>query len=191
MSENAPRDDPKILIHATSSCAYPGADATGQARLSYSANTHIINVPSPAVFPDEFHYRCFEKVIGGIIVMSCGEECPYPGVLEQLAARLDRDQPKHRCPSGPRSIPAMAVARDHPTGQSLSLDITHPARGLRQRVAALSDSPRSQKEGEAPTGWGCLASLRGRTRFRPVPAIAAMLRSRLPPNRAECDPGPP
>jgi coenzyme F420-reducing hydrogenase delta subunit len=81
---------PKILILATTSCAYPGADATGQAHLSYPTNTYIVNVPSPAVFPEQFYFDCFERGIGGIIVMSCGVECPYEGAYEQLAARLDR-----------------------------------------------------------------------------------------------------
>jgi len=79
-----------ILVLATSACAYPGADATGQAHLHYSARAHVVKVPSPVIFPDSFYYRCFERGIGGIIVMSCGEECPYHGAFPQLAARLDR-----------------------------------------------------------------------------------------------------
>jgi F420-non-reducing hydrogenase iron-sulfur subunit len=90
MREDLATNAPRILILATSSCGYPGADATGQAHLSYPANTYIINVPSPAVFPEQFYYDCFEKGIGGIIVMSCGVECPYEGAYERLAARLDR-----------------------------------------------------------------------------------------------------
>ncbi|MEN8149585.1 MAG: hydrogenase iron-sulfur subunit [Planctomycetota bacterium] len=85
----APMTD-KILILATASCAYPGADAVGQAHLSYSANAHVVRVPSPAVFPESFYYDCFEKGVGGIIVMSCGAECPYEGAYDKLAARLDR-----------------------------------------------------------------------------------------------------
>jgi F420-non-reducing hydrogenase iron-sulfur subunit len=90
MSETALQAPPKILILATSTCAYPGADATGQSHLSYPPNTYIIDVPSPAVFPEDFYYRCFDRGIGGIIVMSCGVECPYEGAYEKLAARLDR-----------------------------------------------------------------------------------------------------
>jgi len=81
---------PKILILATTSCAYPGADATGQAHLSYPTNTYVMNVPSPAIFPEQFYFDCYDRGIGGIIVMSCGVECPYDGAYEQLAARLDR-----------------------------------------------------------------------------------------------------
>jgi F420-non-reducing hydrogenase iron-sulfur subunit len=90
MGEKTSQNPPKILILATSTCAYPGADATGQAHLGYPSNTYIIDVPSPAVFPEEFYYRCFERGIGGIIVMSCGVECPYEGAYEKLAARIDR-----------------------------------------------------------------------------------------------------
>jgi F420-non-reducing hydrogenase iron-sulfur subunit len=83
-------DEPKILILATMTCAYPAADATGQAHLHYPANTFILRVPSPVLFPDQFYYDCFEKGMGGILVMSCGHECPYVGAFEKLAARIDR-----------------------------------------------------------------------------------------------------
>jgi F420-non-reducing hydrogenase iron-sulfur subunit len=83
-------DQPKILILATATCAYPAADATGQAHLHYPANTYILRVPSPVLFPEEFYYRCFERGVGGILVMSCGHECPYAGAFEKLLARLDR-----------------------------------------------------------------------------------------------------
>jgi len=90
MTESASKAPPKILILATSTCAYPGADATGQAHLDYPPNTYIMDVPSPAVFPEDFYYRCCERGIDGIIVMSCGVECPYEGAYEKLAARIDK-----------------------------------------------------------------------------------------------------
>lgn len=80
----------KILILATEACAYPGANAVGQAHSSYPANTYILRVKSPVMFPEDFYMRCFEKGIDGIIIMSCGEECPYPGAYEALARRIDR-----------------------------------------------------------------------------------------------------
>jgi F420-non-reducing hydrogenase iron-sulfur subunit len=83
-------DQPKILILATATCAYPAADATGQAHLHYPANTYILRVPSPVLFPDEFYYRCFDQGVGGILIMSCGHECPYIGAFEKLLARVDR-----------------------------------------------------------------------------------------------------
>ncbi len=80
----------KILILATEACAYPGANAVGQAHSSYPANTYILKVRAPVMFPEEFYLRCFEKGIDGIIIMSCGEECPYPGAYHGLAKKIDR-----------------------------------------------------------------------------------------------------
>ena len=83
-------DSEKILILATENCAYPGANAVGQAHSSYPANTYIFRVRSPVMFPERFYMDCFEKGIGGIIIMSCGEECPYHGAYNALAKRIDR-----------------------------------------------------------------------------------------------------
>ena len=91
MSEHPESPGPgKILILATATCAYPAADAAGQAHLHYPANTYVLRVPSPVLFPDEFYYRCFEKGIAGILVLSCGPECPYIGAFDKLLARIDR-----------------------------------------------------------------------------------------------------
>ena len=79
----------KILILATESCAYPGANSVGQAHQSYSDHTYIFRTPTPALFPERFYMDCFEKGIGGIIIMSCGAECPYEGAYEVLAKRID------------------------------------------------------------------------------------------------------
>jgi F420-non-reducing hydrogenase iron-sulfur subunit len=80
----------KILILATESCAYPGADSVGQTHASYPANTYILRVKAPVLFPEQFYLDCFRKGISGIIIMSCGEECPYEGAYKALAKRLDR-----------------------------------------------------------------------------------------------------
>jgi coenzyme F420-reducing hydrogenase delta subunit len=80
----------KVLILATESCAYPGANSVGQAHSTYPATTYILRVRSPALFPEKFYLDCFRKGIGGIIIMSCGEECPYEGAYHALAKRLDR-----------------------------------------------------------------------------------------------------
>jgi coenzyme F420-reducing hydrogenase delta subunit len=85
-----PTRRPKILLLATAACAYPGADYVGQTHSEYPANTYIIRVPAPAVFPPEFYLRCFEKGIDGIIAMSCGQECPYPGAYDRFAERISR-----------------------------------------------------------------------------------------------------
>ena len=80
----------KILILATESCAYPGADSVGQAHSGYPANTYILRVRAPVLFPEQFYLDCFKKGISGIIIMSCGEECPYEGGYKALARRIDR-----------------------------------------------------------------------------------------------------
>jgi F420-non-reducing hydrogenase iron-sulfur subunit len=80
----------KILILATESCAYPGADAVGQGHQSYPANAYVLRVKAPVLFPEKFYLDCFDKGIAGIIVMSCGVECPYEGAYKALAKRIDR-----------------------------------------------------------------------------------------------------
>jgi len=90
MPEAQQPEKPRILIFATQACAYPGADYVGQIHAEYPANTYIIRVPAPVIFPEEFYLRCFEKGIDGIIIMSCGHECPYEGAYDRLAQRLAR-----------------------------------------------------------------------------------------------------
>ncbi len=80
----------KILVLATEDCAYPGANAVGQAHMNYPANTYVLRVRAPVMFPERFYLDCFDKGIGGIIIMSCGVECPYEGAYEALARRIDR-----------------------------------------------------------------------------------------------------
>ena len=81
---------PKILLLATESCAYPGADNVGQNHAEYPTNAYVVRIRDPVVFPEQFYMRCFDKGIGAIIVMSCGHECPYHGAYERLAARISR-----------------------------------------------------------------------------------------------------
>lgn len=89
MATQANNNKGKILILATETCAYPGADSVGQAHSSYPANTYIMRVRAPVLFPEKFYLDCFKKGIGGIIIMSCGEECPYEGAYKALAKRID------------------------------------------------------------------------------------------------------
>jgi coenzyme F420-reducing hydrogenase delta subunit len=84
------KNERKILILATETCAYPGANSVGQAHSSYPTNTYILRVRSPVLFPEHFYLDCFKKGISGIIIMSCGEECPYEGAYHALAKRIDR-----------------------------------------------------------------------------------------------------
>jgi len=76
---------PKILILATMSGGYAGADAVGQMHLDYPSNTYIFPVRTPAMFPKEFYLKAFERGIDGIIVMYSGTDCPYKGAPERTA----------------------------------------------------------------------------------------------------------
>lgn len=84
------QEQAKILILATEACAYPAGDAVGQAHATYPANTYILKVRAPVMFPEKFYIDCFRKGIWGIIIMSCGVECPFEGAYEVLAKRIDR-----------------------------------------------------------------------------------------------------
>ena len=90
MNEPPASTRPPVLVLVATSCADVAADAVGQARLHYAANTYLLRVPAPVLFPDQFYYDCFEKGFAGIIVMSCGHECPYPGAFERMTQRADR-----------------------------------------------------------------------------------------------------
>ena len=79
---------PKILVLATEACAYPGADYVGQIHSEYPANAYIVRVRAPVIFPEAFYWRAFAKGIDGILVMACGQECPYEGAYDRLAKRV-------------------------------------------------------------------------------------------------------
>ena len=81
---------PKILVITTMACSYPGVDNAGQQHLEYPPNSFVIEVPSPVLLPEEFYIRSFRKGIDGILVFSCGEECPYAGAFETLSLRINR-----------------------------------------------------------------------------------------------------
>ena len=51
MDSNKKAELPKILILATLAGGYSGADATGQAHATYPANTYILPVMCPVMFP--------------------------------------------------------------------------------------------------------------------------------------------
>ena len=83
-------EKPKVLILATEDCAYPGANSVGQAHQAYADNTYVLRTREPAMFPEKFYMDCFDKGIAGIIIMSCGVECPYEGAYPALSKRIDR-----------------------------------------------------------------------------------------------------
>ncbi|MGD2162226.1 MAG: hydrogenase iron-sulfur subunit [Anaerolineales bacterium] len=80
---------PNILILASLSGGYAGADSVGQAHRDYPANTYILPVRSPAMFPPKFYIEAFEKGIDAILVMYSGTDCPYEGAAERTALLLN------------------------------------------------------------------------------------------------------
>jgi F420-non-reducing hydrogenase iron-sulfur subunit len=90
MTSNAKEKQPKILILGTLSGGFAGANTTGQAHLEYPANTYILPVMSPVLFPAEFFVRAFEHGIDGIIVMYSGTDSPYKVEAEGTAALINR-----------------------------------------------------------------------------------------------------
>jgi coenzyme F420-reducing hydrogenase delta subunit len=90
MASNEKAKQPKILILATLSGGYAGADSTGQAHIDYPANTFILPVMSPVMFPPDFFLRAFERGIDGIIVMYSGTDSPYKVEADGTAALINR-----------------------------------------------------------------------------------------------------
>ena len=84
---------PKILIFATLSGGYAGADSVGQLHADYPSNTYILPVLSPSMFPPEFYLRSFKKGIDGIIVMYSGTDSPYKGAPERTAQLINQVYP--------------------------------------------------------------------------------------------------
>jgi F420-non-reducing hydrogenase iron-sulfur subunit len=77
--------DARILVLATLSGGYRGADAAGQSHLDYAPNTYILPVRSAAIFPPQFYLKAFARGIDAIIVMYSGTDSPYKGESERTA----------------------------------------------------------------------------------------------------------
>ena len=81
---------PKILILATLSGGYAGADAVGQLRADYPVNTYVLPIVSGAMFPEDFYLRAFERGIDAILIMFSGADCPFKGAPEHTAEIINR-----------------------------------------------------------------------------------------------------
>jgi F420-non-reducing hydrogenase iron-sulfur subunit len=90
MENDAQTRVPKILILATLSGGYRGADATGQSHLEYPPDTYIFPIRSSAIFPESFYLHAFERGIDGIIVMYSGTDSPYKGESERTAEIINQ-----------------------------------------------------------------------------------------------------
>jgi F420-non-reducing hydrogenase iron-sulfur subunit len=93
MTEVTKARPPKILILATLSGGYAGADSVGQLHTDYAANTYVLPVRSPAMFPEAFYLRTFERGIDAILVMYSGTDSPYKGDADRTAALINRVYP--------------------------------------------------------------------------------------------------
>ncbi|HEY62487.1 MAG TPA: hydrogenase iron-sulfur subunit [Anaerolineae bacterium] len=80
----------KILILATLSGGYLGADSAGQGNKEYAPNVYIFSVMTAAIFPPEFYIRALEKSVDAIIVMYSGSDCPYKGAAEHTAKMISQ-----------------------------------------------------------------------------------------------------
>ena len=86
-------DKPKILILATLSGGYAGADSVGQLHADYPPNTYILPVICPSMFNEDFYLRIFKRGIDGVIVMYSGTDSPYKGGPERAAALINKAYP--------------------------------------------------------------------------------------------------
>ena len=84
---------PKILILATLSGGYAGADAVGQLHVDYPTNTYVLPVICPSMFSPDFYLRAFKRGIDGIIVMYSGTDSPYKGGPERAAQIVNQTYP--------------------------------------------------------------------------------------------------
>jgi len=89
MSMNDSRKAHKILILATLSGGYRGADAAGQSHLDYPPNCYILPVRTAAMFPPKFYLDAFSRGIDAIIVMYSGTDSPYRGESERTAEMIN------------------------------------------------------------------------------------------------------
>jgi F420-non-reducing hydrogenase iron-sulfur subunit len=81
---------PKILILATLSGGYRGADGVGQLHIDYAPNTYILPVVCPSMFREEFYLQAFERGADAIIVMFSGSDCPYKDGASKTAEIINR-----------------------------------------------------------------------------------------------------
>lgn len=84
---------PKILILATLSGGYAGADSVGQLHTDYASNVYVLPVVCPSMFSQDFYLRAFERGVDAIIVMFSGTDCPYKGGAERTAEIINLTYP--------------------------------------------------------------------------------------------------
>ena len=93
MSAPGLQSKPKILILATLSGGYAGADAVGQLHTHYPVNTYILPVRDPCMFPEAFYLRTFEQGIDAMLVMFSGTDNPFRGGSDRVAKIINNVYP--------------------------------------------------------------------------------------------------
>lgn len=93
MAGAPPSEDTRILILASLSGGYAGANAVGQLHASYAPNTYILPMVSPSIFPEAFYLRTFERGIDAILVMYSGTDSPFKGDSDYTARLINRVYP--------------------------------------------------------------------------------------------------
>ena len=93
MAASVKSKKPKILVLATISGGYAGADAVGQLHADYPANTYILPILCPSMLPPEFYIQAYEKGMDGILVMYSGTDSPYKGGPERTAQLINATYP--------------------------------------------------------------------------------------------------
>lgn len=83
----------KILILASLSGGYAGADSVGQLHAEYAPNTYVFPCLSPCMFPEDFYLHAFERGIDAILVMYSGTDCPFKCAPERTAENINRTYP--------------------------------------------------------------------------------------------------
>jgi len=84
---------PRILILATISGGYAGADAVGQLHTNYPTNTYVLPVRDPCMFPERFYIDAFKRGIDAILIMFSGTDNPYQGGSEHVSGLINKTYP--------------------------------------------------------------------------------------------------
>jgi F420-non-reducing hydrogenase iron-sulfur subunit len=80
----------KILVLATLSGGYRGADSAGQSHLDYAPNVYILPVRTSAIFPPEFYLDSLQRGFDAVIVMYSGTDSPYKGESERTGEIINK-----------------------------------------------------------------------------------------------------
>ncbi len=93
MAVDKKKEKPQILILATLSGGYAGADSVGQLHTDYASNTYILPVLCPCMFSEKFYLNIYKSGFDAILVMFSGTDSPYTGGAERTAQLVNQTYP--------------------------------------------------------------------------------------------------